>query len=123
MAISHPFFLGVEKMIFKKEYIKNGYSVVVELELLKYKDRLRLIKEMNFQVKPDGSIDGNPIDQMERLTESVRKQIKSIKIKTSEKEYTSLDELEYFVEYSEIINELIGIVMNGVKMGEVSGQH
>lgn len=110
-------------MIFKKEYIKNGYSVVVELELLKYKDRLRLIKEMNFQVKPDGSIDGNPIDQMERLTESVRKQIKSIKIKTSEKEYTSLDELEYFVEYSEIINELIGIVMNGVKMGEVSGQH
>jgi len=110
-------------MIFKKEWIKNSYSVIVELELLKYKDRIKLIKDMNFQVKPDGSIDGNPLDQMEKLTDTVRRQIKSIRIKTSEREYTSLEELEYFVEYSEIINELIGVVMNGVKMGEASGQH
>ena len=110
-------------MIFKKEWIKNGYSVIVELELLKYKDRIKLIKDMNFQVKGDGSIDGNPVDQMEKLTDIVRKQIRSIRIKTSEREYTSLDELEYFVEYSEIINELIGVVLNGVKMGEASGQH
>lgn len=110
-------------MIFKKEWIKNSYSVIVELELLKYKDRIKLIKDMNFQVKSDGSIDGNPLDQMEKLTDTVRRQIKSIRIKASEKEYTSLEELEYFVEYSEIINELIGVVMNGVKMGEALGQH
>lgn len=105
-------------MILNKTIIKSNFSVEIQLELLKYSERIKLLKEMNFQEK-DGKIDGNAVDQASKLEELVKKQIKSIKVKTASKEFNSIEELEYFDEYTEIINELSIIVLRGPKMGEI----
>jgi hypothetical protein len=105
-------------MILNKTIIKSNYTVTVELKLLKYSERLKLLKELKV-TGVDGNIEADAINQTEGLIELTKKQVISIKIKTEDKEYNSLDDLEYFAEYQDIMNELMVIVVKGAKMGEV----
>jgi len=105
-------------MILNKTIIKSNYTVTVELKLLKYSERLKLLKELKV-TGVEGNIESDAINQAEGLIELTKKQVISIKIKTEDKEYNSLDDLEYFAEYQDIMNELMVIVVKGAKMGEV----
>jgi len=105
-------------MILNKTIIKSNYTVTVELKLLKYSERLKLLKELKV-TGVEGNLESDAIVQAEGLIELTKKQIISIKIKTAEKEYNSLEDLEYFAEYQDIMSELMGIVVKGAKMGEI----
>lgn len=107
-------------MIFKKEIKKENYKAIVEIELLPYSERMKLIKSLNFKINNDGQVENYGIDQIDEITRVTKERIKSISVKYgNKKEITTLEELEYYQECSEILNECITHVMNGVKLGEV----
>lgn len=108
-------------MNFKKVIKKNNYEVTVVLNLLKHAERMKIIKDLNFKVDEKGEAVKNTsdsIDQLEKLTEILKQRCASIHIVCQNKTYSSFEEIEYFEEYSEIINDLISTLLAGVKMGE-----
>lgn len=109
-------------MIFKKVISKKNYNATIEIKLLKHSERIQVIKDLNFKVSVEGEIEKNAndsIEQFEKLTKILKERIISFHIISGNKEYYSFDDIEYFEEYSEITNILVGTLLSGVKMGEV----
>lgn len=107
-------------MNFKQQIDLDDIKGVVELELLNHKGRVALVKRMNTDTKKDVKFGGNELDLAEKIEDEVIKQVKSVKLKVKEtdKEINSLAELEYYSVYSQLINELIGVLAHGAQLGK-----
>ena len=110
-------------MIFKKEIKKENYKATVEINLLPYSERIKLLKEMNFKVNNEGSLDSVEMTQVEKMIEITKSRIVSVNVKVGKKEIYDIEEMEFYAEWSEIINECMSVVIYGVKLGEVWGRH
>lgn len=100
----------------------KGFKGDIKVRMLKFKERLDVIKSLNIVAK-DGEIEisNDNLDKFEKLADIVKKQIHEMDLVHSKsgKEFKCIDDLEYFEEYTVIINDLAGILLNGVSLGNV----
>ena len=77
---------------------------------------------MNIDLGKDGnvSIDSNQLDLAEKMADEVLPRIKKVDLKSAQGDkINTIDELEYYSVYAEIINSLIGVVFSGAKLGKL----
>lgn len=100
----------------------EGFTGSIEMRMLKFKERLDAIKSLNV-TQNDGEIQISTenLEKFEKLVEIVKKQISKVDLthKKSKTKFENLDDLEYYAEYTEVVNVLSGILLNGVSLGNV----
>lgn len=99
---------------------ENDFSGVIRLAVPKYKARLELVKDLGIKYTDDGKADlGQSMDSAIKLFDMVEKHVKKVAIvhKKTKIEIKSLEDLEYHPEGQVIINELSGLLINGVPLG------
>lgn len=106
-------------MIYKKEIKKENYKATIEIDLLPYSERIKLLKSLNFKVNSEGVVDSPEMTQIEEMLNVTKSRIVSVNVKFGKKEITDINEMEFYAEWTEIINECMGVVVHGVKLGEV----
>lgn len=96
------------------------FTGTVTIDMPKYKDRLALVKEVNFKVE-NGEIStgADQIDSMIKLAEIVEKHVKEIDLKVKDYELKSFEDLQYNKSGSDLINELGNVLLSGMTMGKI----
>lgn len=113
-------------MIFKKEIKLEEIEGSIEIEIYKYKERLKLVKEMNITLDGNSEVKfaSGQIDTLEKMNDLAVSRIKKVDliIVESGKKIESIDELEYYSVCQLIMNEVIDIVFNGAALGKPKGR-
>ena len=100
---------------------KKPFTGEVKIELPKYTQRLKYIKECNFRINADGEIDEgiDQVDSLIKMIEVAGQHIKSVKVKhESGIEVKSYEEMEDFTEFDSLVSELASFVLNGGQVGK-----
>jgi hypothetical protein len=97
---------------------KIAMSGVIEIEVPTYKERLTLIKTLGFndETKKDKSF-----DSCLELVDIVEKRVKSVNvsIEKSADKITNLEDLGYYKEGAEIINDIGRLIISGFGVGKL----
>lgn len=94
------------------ELYDSPFSGTVKVEIPTYKERLAIIKEMGVDKAEDAGI-----DSALGLINLVEKRVVSVNLKIGKESITSLDELSYYKEGSDIINDLGKVMISGISLG------
>lgn len=87
--------------------LDNPFSGYLELEIPTYKERLQLVKEMNFDTdKPE-------IEDGLKMLDLVEKRVRTVKAKFKDEPVTDLDTIGYYKEGAIIINTLGQHILGG----------
>ena len=107
----------------------KGFTGWVKIALLKYKERLSITRECNFDIQQSGKdvnvqVNQNNIKAMEKLMELVPKHVKGLEVihQKSKKVAKDWEDIEYDADFDEISQEVAFVVLNGIKLGGRSGQ-
>lgn len=96
--------------------VKLPMSGEIELEVPTYKERLTLIKTLGFT---ESELDKS-FDKCMGLVDIVEKRIKSVNIKLDTgEEIKTLEDLGYYREGAEIINDLGRLIISGFGVGKL----
>lgn len=102
------------------EHKVKGFTGSIKVKMLKFKERLEVIKSLNI-VQKDGEVElsDDNVEKFGRMAELVAKQIQEmdLKHKKSNASFSSLEDLEYYAEYTTVVNEIATILLNGVSLG------
>ncbi|MGV8130803.1 MAG: hypothetical protein ACP5N7_01745 [Candidatus Pacearchaeota archaeon] len=109
----------------KSKIEKDGKLILQEkvkgeivIEIVKAQERLKLIKDLNLtQVNDKIEINEEMLDRIEKMNDIARNKISSINLVIGDINITTLEELEYFDIYQLIMNEICGIILNGIPLG------
>lgn len=102
----------------------SEFSGEVKIKIPSYKERLKIIKEMNFSFNSDGSLNtsnsSSQIDIASNFVDIVEKHVEEVKVKLNEsdEEFNSIDDLGYCEEGTVLINELANLVISGIRLGK-----
>lgn len=93
----------------------------VIVDLPKYVQRLRYLKEAKFKINSDGSV-GQDVDNLEmsiKAVELAEKHIESVNLKVIEsgEELTTVDDLQYSPYGADVLTEIGFLVLNGPSVG------
>lgn len=96
---------------FDSETIKGE----VEIEVLKGRDRLSILKQIKLTPDENGTLSFNDqtIDALINGTNVVQKHIKMINLIVNDEPILTFDDLEYSAGYNTVIMKLIGVLLNG----------
>jgi len=83
----------------------------IEVEMMTYQERLGTAKAIGLVD------DDNALDKSDEIIALVAKRVKSVDVKAGDIEIKSLDELGYYKEGSDIINDIGRLVMQGIPLG------
>jgi hypothetical protein len=98
----------------------NPYSGKVVIKLPKFAERSRILREVNFKRGPDGEVDlQSSLEGLEKLDAIVKQHVVKMDVKKGKKAFHTCEELEYDSGYGSFINEVAGVVLNGVDLGNV----
>lgn len=103
------------------EYVpKKNFTGVIVLKVPQYKERIKLLKECNFKLGAEGEVTNNneQFDSIEKLAEITEKHIERVDLKMNDQEIKSIEDLGYYAEGVELINEVGGLVLNGFTLGK-----
>jgi hypothetical protein len=106
-------------MIYRHEIKKESLEGFIEVELFNYKERMEALKAMNFKVeKGEVNVNSDQIDTLSRMVAMVRSRVKQVNliIVGTKDKFVVFDDLEYYDVYNELINELGGLLFNGIKV-------
>lgn len=102
----------------------KGFSGWVKIALLKYRERLAITRECNFDIKQNKgevqvAVNQNNLQAMEKLMEVTPKYIKGLEVihQKSKKVAKSWEDIEYDADFDEISQEVAFVVLNGIKLG------
>jgi hypothetical protein len=106
----------------EKDGIFKGY---VSIEIPSYPQRLKYIKECQFQVAKDDkgqvvvSESMSNIDALIKMVELAKVHVKEVKVtKCDEDVYKTFADMLDDADCDEMINEISGIILNGIKLGK-----
>lgn len=93
---------------------------MITLKVPQYRERLKLLKECNFQVSNEGELNAGQgqFDSLEKLVEITEKHIEKVDLKFEDQEIKSIEELGYYTEGTELLNEVGGLILNGFTLGK-----
>jgi len=101
---------------------KKEFTGHVTVTLLKYKDRLKKLKEMNFSL-----VDGNKYEMASGQIDSIIKMVEiaeahivhvDLKRESDGQEYKSIEDLQYDMDGARILNEIASVIINGAQLGK-----
>lgn len=93
----------------------------ITLKVPSYKERLEMIKQLNFKVGGSGEMEPqtSKMDSAIDMVDLLEKHIACVDLKASDgSEVKSVDELGYWVEGAKLINDLANILLGGIKLGK-----
>jgi hypothetical protein len=90
------------------------------LEIPSYRERLKMIKECNFQTDSKGQvvISGEGIDSFIKLLDVTEKYFKKIDVVCGEIKAKTFSELEGSPEFDSLINDCAAFILNAGKLGK-----
>jgi len=98
----------------------SPFKGIVQLKMPKYLERMKLMKKCNFNTSngKDEKTDG--LDSMEKLIQISLDHIHSVKLIRidDEREFNCIDDLEYDVEGSSLLNEIGQKIIGGARLGK-----
>ena len=103
------------------EYVpKKDFEGSIVLKVPQYKERLKLLKECNFKLGANGDIINNDsqFDSIEKLAEITEKHIEKVNLTCNGNEIKSVEDLGYYAEGVELLNEVGGLILNGFSLGK-----
>lgn len=95
----------------------------MRIDLLKHLERIDTMKTFSFKLNAEGQVDQTAIDTSEyskKIYLLVKERVKSVSLKHVESgsEFKSLEEVEFYQEGVELINELGALLLGGLKLGK-----
>jgi len=95
----------------------------IKIKLVPYKERLKLTKDLGLKVDKSGQIDLSESDQfgmLEKMYDIAEKYVLEMDVEHIEsgEKFSSLEDLGYYLEGNELLSEISGVVMNGVRLGK-----
>lgn len=99
---------------------KKHFEGMITIKVPQYKERIKLLKECNFKLSNDGDLqaDNEQFDSVEKLLEITEKHIEKVALVHDKKEINSVEDLGYYVEGTELLNEVGGLILNGFSLGK-----
>jgi len=89
----------------------------VELKVPNYKERLRMAQDLNLSSIADAPM-VDQIDKLSGLHDAVLAHVNAVDLKFEGIVFNSVDDLEYYKEGYELINEIGGVLMSGITLGK-----
>ena len=98
--------------------IDNPFKGSVIIQVPKYTERLGYIKECNFN--PDDGASSSTYESMIKMVGIAKKHITKVELLriSDEQIFSSVDDLEYDKEGSDVLNTIATLVLEGVKLGK-----
>lgn len=113
----------MKEFILKAEDLEvKGFEGEVTLSLPSYKERMKVLKSLNFNLDSKGEVSKNTdiVGAAEKIFDIAAKYCKDVNLVYEETELSSIDDLSYFQEGSEVIQHIGNIIINGVSLGKKS---
>lgn len=100
--------------------VSSPFSGLVKLRVPTYKERLEIIKKLNYKVGKDGELEAKStqFDSATEIMDLVEKHVVSVELTLESDVITSLEDLGYYMEGSQLINELANVIIGGIKLGK-----
>ena len=105
----------------KYEVKAKGWSGHVMIDMPSYKEKLAILKEVNIKVGAGGAVasDDNAMEMVEKLYAKMEKLVKAVDlVHEGGTEVKSLDDLGYYAEGQEVIQEIQGVLTQGISLGK-----
>ena len=101
----------------------DGWKGTVVINMPSYKEKLAILKEMKIKVGANGAeaVD-DPMEFAERLFEKAESMVKSVDLSFGGEKFKDLDSLGYYAEGQAVLNELQGILTQGISLGKGSAK-
>lgn len=97
------------------------FSGSIEISVPTYSERLRIMKELQFKVQEDGSVEksSDSLEQSAKFVEKLGQYIKKVdlKIKKNSESISSFDTLGMYAEGASLIMELTPYISRGLTLG------
>lgn len=122
LVIEYKPIILAEKKTDKEDEIRAVVLTgIVKIQMPKYKERVQLIKSMNFTVK-DGKVEaaaGDYAGLADKMADIVAKHVQEIDLEhvPSGKKFSKLEELEPYKEFQDLVMDVGGVIMAGVSLG------
>lgn len=109
-------------MEYKKAYSGKGiFEGYVLIKVPSYVERMENLKEMNFNISENGDVEINEAtyESLVKMGVAAKKFCITMELvhKKTKKKFNSLEELEPYSEYQEIVTDIVSIVAQGVSLG------
>ena len=101
----------------KKE---SGFEGHVMLKVPKYKQRIRILRECNFNIDAAGEMGKGAaqFDSIEKIIEVTESHVLSVELKYGETVIGEIEELGYYQEGVELLNEIGNLILSGFSLGK-----
>ena len=98
----------------------EGVKGTFKLKVPTYRERLKMIKECNFQMNDKGEINIglDSIDSIIRLVDVTHKYFEVVKLEKDKVKVSSFEEAEQYSEFDGIITEAASAVLNAGALGK-----
>lgn len=94
-----------------------GFEGYIKLKLMNYKERMALMSQMGIKVGVNG-IESDTLDLLEKLSAKASEFVTEVKLKYGDAEFTTLEDLSYYAEGNEVLQELMRLMMTGMSLGK-----
>jgi uncharacterized Fe-S cluster-containing protein len=103
----------------KIEVSKEGFTGFIEVELLSYPQRLRLLSSLKYKIS-DGEVKttDETFEMIAKQVEALMAHTKAVEIKHGDQTFTSLEELGMYNEGAPLLTELSAEFMRGASLGK-----
>lgn len=108
------------KVEFTDHPVVSGY---VEVKIPFYQERLRILKELDYQIGAEGKLEassGDVFERMAKTVEVVQRFVSSVSLTVKEggQQITSLDEVLSYDELQDLISPISLVIIRGLKLGK-----
>lgn len=95
------------------------FKGTIKVRVPSYKERVGLMKELNIKFNSNGSLDlSEGVDLFGLLADKIEQFVVAVDLKCGKHNFSSIEDLSYYAEGSEVVNELIAVLMNGMSLGK-----
>lgn len=91
---------------------------VVKLKVPNYYERVKLVQTMQVGIKGGELTSEDQLGSVLKMLDIAKTHVVSIDLACEGMKLNSLEELSYFAEGTEMINELAGVVLSGIPLGK-----
>ena len=101
---------------------KKHFEGMITIKVPQYKERIKLLKECNFKLGKEGDLESGEgqFDSIEKMIEVTEKHIEKVALVHGGEEINSVEDLGYYAEGTELLNEVGGLILNGFTLGKSS---
>lgn len=95
----------------------EGFEGHIKIKLLNYKERMELTKELGLKVTANG-VESDMLAIAEKMSARAKDYVTEVKLKFGDVEFSDLEELSYYKEGNDVLQELMNVMMNGMSLGK-----